>query len=50
VGDSAWTETLSPASRALPILGFVILGLAPQAVCYRSLRKLKSKGASLLLM
>jgi len=47
--------TIEPAKRAtapdarrcrplrglLPTLGFVVLGLAPQALCYRSLRELK---------
>jgi hypothetical protein len=33
-------EILSPASRANKFIGFVILGLPPQALCYRALRAL----------
>jgi len=42
-GDSVRGPALSPALRALTLFSFVILGLAPQALCCRSLRELCSR-------
>ena len=39
-GDSRIAVRLSPVSQALLIFNFANLGLAPQALCCRSLREL----------
>src|SRR6185295_18852223 len=47
-GDSAIHQTLSPVSRAESLINRVILGLAPQALCLRLLRRLKPENQYLL--
>jgi len=42
-GDSVVHPVLSPAPRAQSLLVFVILGLAPQALCFHPLRGLNAR-------